>query len=80
MQAIKRTFYTTTCTGERINDHGEYEDYTTTLEGDYSAVRATKYLQRKLKDQSLYINHTECNSETRILSIEDFKKYSSPIN
>lgn len=78
LSPIKRTVYTTICNGERVNEHGEYEDFTCELLGDYSSVRATAALRRKYQDDTITISNTETTAEKRILSVENFLKYSEP--
>ena len=76
MQPIKRTVYFSVCNGERIDEHGEYVDFSETIEGDFSPVRATSVLQRRHADKTIRVNNTESIAKVYVLSPENFMKYA----
>lgn len=80
MRKIRRTFNLSKCYGSKF-DYGskEFEDFYIELPGNYSAKRATNFVRKKLKDNSIQIVNVEIESEMWAISPEDFLKYGERI-
>ena len=80
MRAIRRTFNLSKCTGSKFNyDTQEFEDFYIEINGNYSPKRATNYIRKKLKDNSIQIFNVEIESEMWAISPENFLKYGERI-
>ena len=80
MRNIRRTFNLSKCTGSRFDyETGEFEDFYIELRGNYTAKRATNYIRKKYKDNSIQIFNVEIESEMWAISPEDFLKYGERI-
>lgn len=69
---IKRSVTLSACTGQRIGELGEFEDYCDVLVGDYTPERATRVLRRLHGDQSITILNVEKETAKYAMTIEDF--------
>lgn len=69
---IKRSVTLSACTGQRIGELGEFEDYCDVLVGDYTPERATRVLRRLHEDQSITILNVEKETAKYSMTIEDF--------
>ena len=80
MRKIRRTFNLSKCSGSRFNyETEEFEDFYIELEGNYTAKRATNYIRKKLKDNSIQIVNVEIESEMWAIKPEIFKQYAERI-
>ena len=81
MRKIRRTFNLSKCSGSKFN-YGtkEFEDFYIELPGNYTAKRATNFVRKKYKDNTIQIFDVEIQSEMWAISPEDFLKYGERIS
>lgn len=73
---IKRSVTLSACTGQRVGELGDFEDYCDILVGEYTPERATRVLRRLHNDQTITILNVEHETGKYVMSIEDFIAYA----
>ena len=80
MRSIGRKFYWSKCNGQRYNyQTKEFEDFSFDVLGNYTEKRATKYAQRKYKDNSIVIFNVEIEEHYHKMSAEKFLQESERV-
>lgn len=75
---VKRTITTSNCYGQRVNDHGEFEDYNAVLYGGgFTPKQATTTLRQRKGDPSICINNVEEESHLYRIDYEEIVKYGT---
>lgn len=77
MADIYRTVTVSTCNGQRVDGHGEFEDYGVTLYRDVDPIEATNYMRRAESDPSITINNVQTVTHRYKMTIADFVKNAS---
>lgn len=80
MRSIGRKFYWSNCVGQRYNfETEEFEDFSITILGNYSPLRATRYAQKQYKDSSIIIFNVEIEEHYHKMSAEKFLEESERV-
>lgn len=80
MRSIGRKFCWSNCSGMRYNyDTKEFEDFSCTILGNYTPMRATKYVQKNYKDETIIIFNVEIEEHYHKMSAEKFLQESERI-
>lgn len=80
MRNIGRTFYWSKCEGQKYNyETEEVEDFSYTVLGNFTPKRATSYLQRVFKDNTIIIYYVEIEKHYHTMSAEKFLNESERI-
>ena len=80
MRSIGRKFYWSKCTGQRYNyETKELEDFSFTELGNYTPQRATKFAQRRFKDNTILICNVEIEEHYHKMSAEKFLQESERV-
>lgn len=80
MRSIGRSFYWSNCNGQKYNyETDEFEDFSFTILGNYTPIRATNYARRKFKDSSIVITNVEIERHYHKMSAEKFLQESERV-
>lgn len=76
---IMRSITFSACLGKRVNEAGEFENYSCVLTGEYTPERATRTLRRLESDQSITIVNVDYDTKKYVMDIEDFVKHATEL-
>lgn len=76
---IYRTVITTMCSGQQINDHGEFVDFYDEINRDVGIETANRVLRRRYGDESIVINRIEKKTAKYRMPISEFVRWADKI-
>lgn len=76
---IRRTITLSACIGQRVNEHGEFEDFCEVWPQDLTPEKASNIFRRKYNDQSITICHVEKDTKTYVCSVDEFIAYAHEV-
>ena len=80
MRRIRRSINVSNCDGHKFNyETGEFEDFSFSVEGNYSTKRATNYARKQFHDSTILITNVEIEQRMYAITPEDFIKYGERI-